>query len=217
MKRPLLLGVAVLVALAAMHQTAPACGDPPARGVAGPKAQLVVQGRTGNVRVGEPVVANLILPKDSPLPTGTLHRASCTSLQVTVEPASGWHDPWADWYYSGIPEHATGRDGPRTCGVVGYLPGSEIPPPQINFTLNDWIEFDQPGKYTISVTYHTGFRKDHDVLNDPYDDRKSTVYVTLATEPVEVNVLPESPDVINRVSRCAPEPLSRRRSLVIQS
>jgi hypothetical protein len=77
----------------------------------------------------------------SQLPTGTLSRASCTSLQFALEPAIGWHDPWADWYYSGIPQHATGRDGPRTCGVVGYLPGAEIPPPQINFRLNDRIEF----------------------------------------------------------------------------
>jgi hypothetical protein len=34
MKRPLLSGIAVLVALAALTHTAPACGDPPAQGVA---------------------------------------------------------------------------------------------------------------------------------------------------------------------------------------
>jgi hypothetical protein len=200
MKRPLQFSVKVLVTLATLTRFAPACGDPPALGIAGAKPQLAIQAQDGSVRIGEQVFANLILPKDLELPTGTLSRASCTSLQFTVEPASGWHDPWADWYYSGIPEHSTGKDGPRSCGVVGYLPGAEIPPPQINFTLNDWIEFDRPGKYKISVTYRTEFRKPQDVLDDPYDNRKSTVYVTLATEPVEVDVLPESPDVINRVS-----------------
>jgi hypothetical protein len=45
MKRPLLLGVTVLVALATLTQTAPACGDPPAHAVAGPKAQLAIGGR----------------------------------------------------------------------------------------------------------------------------------------------------------------------------
>jgi len=200
MKRPLLSGIAVLVALAAPTHAAPACGDPPAQGVAGMRAQLVVQGRAGSVRIGEPILANLILPKDSQLTSGTLNRASCTSLDVTVEPPGGWHDPWADWYYSGIPQHATGRDGPRTCGVVGHLPGADIPPPQINFTLNDWIEFDSPGKYKISVTYRTEFRKPQDVLDDPYDDRKSAVNITLATDVVEVDVLPESASVMDRAS-----------------
>jgi hypothetical protein len=200
MKRSLLSGIAVLAALAALTHSAPACGDPPAQGVAGPKARLVIQGRAGSVRIGEPIFANLILPKDSRLPTGTLDRASCTSLEFTVEAASGWHDPWADWYYSGIPQHATGRDGPRTCGVVGHLPGAEIPPPQVNFTLNDWIEFDGPGKYKISVTYRTEFRKPQDILDDPYDDRKTAVHLTLATDVVEVEVLPESASVMDRAS-----------------
>ena len=200
MKRPLLLGVTVLVALATLTQTAPACGDPPAHAVAGPKAQLAIGGREGSIQIGEASFASLILPKDSQLAIGTLSRASCTSLKFTVEPSSGWHDPWANWYYSGIPQHATGRDGPRTCGVVGYLPGAEIPPPQINFTLNDWIEFDRPGKYKISVTYRTEFRKPQDVLDDPYDDRKSAVNITLTTDPVEVDVLPEVANVANLAS-----------------
>lgn len=200
MKRPLLSGFTILVALATLTRSAPACGDPPALGVAGTKAQLVVQGRAGSVRIGEPISANLILPKGSQRLTGTLSRASCTSLQFTVEPASGWHDPWADWYYSGIPQHATGKDGPRTCGVVGYLPGTEIPPPQIRFTLNDWIEFDRPGKYKISVTYRTEFRNPQEVLDDPYDDRKSAVNITLATDPVEVDVLPEVANVASLAS-----------------
>jgi hypothetical protein len=200
MKRPLLSGFTILVALATLTRSAPACGDAPALGVSSTKAQLVIQGRAGSVRIGEPIFASLILPKDSQLLTGTLSRASCTSLQFAVEPASGWHDPWADWYYSGIPQHATGRDGPRTCGVVGYLPGTKIPPPQINFTLNDWIEFDLPGKYKISVTYHTEFRKPQDVLDDPYNDRKSAVNITLATDPVEVDVLPEAANVASLAS-----------------
>jgi hypothetical protein len=201
MKPLLVFGAKVVIALAMLARFAPACGDPPAQGVAGTKAQLVIQGHEGIVRIGEPVFANLVLPKDSPLPTGTLSRASCTSLQFIVEPASGWHDPWADWYYSGIPQHATGRDGPYTCGVMGaIMKGMPIPPPQINFTLNDWIEFDRPGKYKISVTYRTEFRKPQEVLDDPYDDRKSGVKITLATEPVEVEVLQESADVTDRAS-----------------
>jgi hypothetical protein len=200
MNRPLKFGVKLLMALATLTRLAPACGDPPTNGVAGTKAQLVIQAQGGIVRIGEPVFANLILPKNSPLRTGTLSRASCTSLQFTVEPAVGWHDPWADWYYSGIPQHATGRDGPSTCGVVGGAIGMEVPPPQISFTLNDWIEFDRPGKYKISVTYRTEFRKPQEELDDPYDDRKSTTYVTLTTESIEVEVLPEAANVASLAS-----------------
>jgi hypothetical protein len=200
MKRPLLSGVTILIAVATLTQNAPACGDPPAQVVAGTKAQLVIQGRAGSVRIGEPIFANLVLPKDSQLPAGTLNRASCTSLQFSVEPAVGWHDPWADWYYSGIPQHATGRDGPHTCGVMGVMKGMPIPPPQINFTLNDWIEFDRPGKYKISVTYRTETRKPQDVLDDPYDDRKSAVNITLETDAVEVDVLPEAANVASLAS-----------------
>jgi hypothetical protein len=200
MKRLILSGATVLVALATLTQTAPACGDPPAHAVAGPKAQLAIGDREGSIRIGEAISAGLILPKDSQLPIGTLSRASCTSFKFTVEPSSGWHDPWANWYYSGIPQHATGRDGPRTCGVVGYLSGTEMPPPQINFTLNDWIEFDSPGKYKVSVTYRTEFRKPKDLLDDPYDDRKTAVPVTLTTDAVEVEVLPESASVVDRAS-----------------
>jgi len=200
MNRPLEFGVKVLVALATLTQLAPACGDPPAQGVAGTKAQLVIQAQGGIVRMGERVFASLILPKDSQLPTGTLSRASCTSLQFAVGPAVGWHDPWADWYYSGVPQHATGRDSPHTCGVMAGMIGMAVPPPQISFTLNDWIEFDRPGKYKISVTYRTEFRKLQEMLDDPYDDRKSTVHVTLTTETVEVEVLPEPANVASRAS-----------------
>lgn len=126
MKRTLQFGFKVLVATA-LTRLAPACGDPLAQAVAGTKARLVIQGHDSIVRIGEPVFANLFLPKDSPLPTGRLSRASCTSLQFTVEPAVGWHDPWAGWYYSGIPQHATGRDGPYTCGVMGGMKGMPIP------------------------------------------------------------------------------------------
>ena len=198
--RPLLFGVRWLVALATLTACALACGDHPTQVVAGVKAQLVIQSQDGILRIGDKVFANLILPKASQLPTGTLARASCTSFQFTVEPASGWHDPWADWYYSGIPQHATGADSPYTCGVIAMPPGRLMPPPQINFTLNDWIEFDRPGKYRISVIYRARFRRPQDLLNDPYDDRQSAVYVTLATEPVEIEVLPESTDVVRRAS-----------------
>src|SRR5437764_15138636 len=99
------LGRCAIVAV--ITSTAAACGDPGAPGIAKEKAQLVIQTDAGSIRMGEPVYASLILPKDSELQAGTLTRASCTSFQFTVEPQVGWHDPWSDWYDYGIPQHAT--------------------------------------------------------------------------------------------------------------
>jgi hypothetical protein len=201
MAAPLHFGFRVWLTLMIITSWAVACGDPASNSTAGPKAQLVIQSVEGAIRIGEPVYANLILPKDSPLETGTLYRASCTSLEFKVEPQTGWHDPRSDWYYSGIPEHSDGRDGPLRCGVVGVMIGGPPPPPpQINFTLNHWIQFDRPGKYTISATYRTEYRSPQEVLDDPYDKRKTTTWVTLQTDPVEVEVLPESPDVAERAN-----------------
>jgi len=192
-------GFRIWLTLMIVTSLAVACGDPTSNATPGVKAQLVVQSVDGAVHIGEPVYANLILPKDSRLETGTLNRASCTSLEFKVEPQTGWHDPWADWYYSGIPEHSDGRDGPLRCGVVGVMIGGPPPlPPQMNFTLNHWIQFDRPGKYTISATYRTEHRSQQEVLDDPYNERKTAEWVTLQTDPIEVEVLPESPDVAER-------------------
>ena len=190
-------GFKLAVIWIALAQMASACGNPKTDATAGPKAKLVVQTSDSSVRIGEAVYASLILPEKSPLPTGTLNRASCTSFQFHVEPATGWHDPWADWYNSGIPQHATGRDGPFRCGVSASMitifgEPRPVPPPQITFTLNDWVQFDRPGKYKISVTYRTEFRSYQDQLDDPYDDRKTEQWVVLTTDPIEVEILPEA-------------------------
>jgi hypothetical protein len=187
----------------ALARMAPACGDPNADATARPKAKRVVQTSEGAIRIGEAVYANLILPQKSPLPTGTLSRTSCTSFQFKVEPKSGWHDPWAAWYNSGIPQHPTGTDGPQRCGVEGgvlMIMGrpAPAPPPQIHFTLNDWVQFDRPGKYKISATYRTEFRSYQDQLDDPYDDHKTAERVTLATDEVEIEVLPEAANAADK-------------------
>lgn len=192
MKAMLHSGLKLAATLVLLARLAPACGDPKADLVAGTNAKLAIPADGGQFRIGEAVYASLILPEGSKLPTGTLTRASCTSLEFKVEPHTGWHDPWADWYESGIPQHATGRDGPYSCGVAAQMIGQPTPSPQITFTLNDWVQFDRPGKYKISVTYRTEFRDYQDVLDDPYDDRKTAVLMTLSTDAVAVEVLPES-------------------------
>jgi len=188
--------IATVIAVATL---AGACGDPLVNGTAEAKAKLVLQSESDHIRMGERVYANLILPQDSKLSTGTLRRAGCTSFQFKIEPASGWHDPWQHWYYSGIAKHGGGEDGPSVpCGIRGgRLPGQPQPPPQIDFTLNEWIQFDQPGKYTISLAYRarTPVQAPPDELPG---ERLAESWVTLTTDPIEVTVFPEAADVSER-------------------
>jgi len=139
----------------AVATLAVACGNPLVEGSSEIKATLVVHSGSEHIRMGEPVFGSLILPRDSKLATGTLRRAGCTSFRFKIEPATGWHDPWQHWYYSGVAKHGGGEDGPSVpCGVpAGRLGRGPAPSPQIDFTLNEWIQFDQPGTYTISMTY----------------------------------------------------------------
>ena len=181
----------ILILLAYLENPAFADDKPNGQATTGTTAQLVVPPR---MRIGELVNASLILPKDSQLSTGTLNRGGCTSLQFKVEPAIGWHDPWADWY-SGIVQHAC-SDGPQQrFGVVARRPGEPMPPPQINFKLNDWVQFDQSGSYKISVTYKTYYRSVQQILNDPYDKNHLGTWATLGTEPVELILEPEARNV----------------------
>jgi hypothetical protein len=156
------------VLLALLAALAAACGDPKANGTPDLRAHLVLQSGSAPIRIGQRIHASLILPKDSALATGTIYRASCTSLSFQVAPAIGWRDPWQDWYGAGIRKHATGTDGPLQCGVPGgTIGGPPPPPPQITFTLNEWLVFDRPGAYRISLTYRARFRNHGDVINDP--------------------------------------------------
>ena len=97
-----------------------ACGDDELPATADEKAQLVIKAEGGVVHIGQAIEASLILLRDSRLETGGLSRSNCTSFKFKVKPDTGWHDPWADWYYSGIPQHASGEDSPQpSCAVSG--------------------------------------------------------------------------------------------------
>jgi len=195
--------------LGAFASMAGACGDNKLHGTAGEKAQLVIKAEGGVVHIGQAIEASLILPKDSRLETGGLSRSSCTSFRFKVKPDTGWHDPWADWYYSGIPQHASGEDAPRQpCGVSGgaaiRLADGRIirpptPPPQISFTLNEWLRFDKPGMYTISVTYRARPKKKNDRAED-WDEGEGDSFTSLETDPIDIEVLPEPAEASERAA-----------------
>jgi len=186
---------------------AAACGDSKLPGTARGQAQLVLNNGS-TVHIGQVVVASLILPKDTTLETGTMWRSGCSPFQFKVEPETGWHDPLADWYDSGIPKHASASDKPyqNNCGVSGGRPGAMIsivdgkvvtapepppPPPQIGFLLNSWLEFDKPGKYTVSLTYRA---KLSNGMGETWNENVHDSFVTLKTDPIEIEVLPSTMD-----------------------
>lgn len=195
--------------LAVLAGLAAACGDANLPGTARGQAQLVLNKGT-TVHIGQVVVASLILPKDATLETGTMWRSGCSPFHFKVEPETGWHDPWADWHQSGIPKHASASDKPyqNNCGVTGgwapvritIVDGKVVsepqpppPPPQIGFLLNSWLEFDKPGKYTVSLTYRA---KLSNGLGETWNENVPDSFVTLQTDPIEIEVL--SPTVDQR-------------------
>jgi hypothetical protein len=201
--------VACTAMLGAFASMAGACGDAKLTATADQKAQLVIKTEGGVVHIGQAIEASLILPKNSRLETGTMYRAGCTSFQFKVEPETGWHDPWADWYYSGIPQHASRWDNPHqsSCVVGGRMVRSvdgkivpePEPPPQIAFTLNDWVQFDRPGKYTISLIYRARQSQGTSEHAENWDEQSSDTFVVLPTGQIEVQILPELDDVRQRV------------------
>ena len=85
---------------------------------------------------------------------------------------------------------------------MGYPRGAEIPPPQINFTLERLDRVRQSRKrhkfqchLPHRVQKASGF-----IGRSTYDDRKTAAHVTLATDAVEIEVLPESARVVDRAS-----------------
>lgn len=187
----------VLVCLAWAPGPAFACHGG-AGGQAGSTPKLALDMVSGAIHIGERVYGSLILPAGSTLPEGTLdRRGPCPAFQFQVEPASGWHDPYADWYYSGI-NHNFQLEFPYQCGLMGRIAGQPPPPRQITFTLNDWVRFDRPGTYRISLRYTTYERTLEQARQDPHDERHLGTWITLQTNPVEVVVLPEPADVSER-------------------
>ncbi len=205
-----------LVACAAMMGVfagmAGACGDDELPATADEKAQLVIKAEGGVVHIGQAIEASLILLRDSRLETGGLSRSNCTSFKFKVKPDTGWHDPWADWYYSGIPQHASGEDSPQpSCAVSGgtatairfvdghiVTPPPPPPPPQIGFTLTDWVQFDRPGKYTISVTYRAQSKKIDSAEN--WEEAEGDSFITLETDSIDIEVLPETAEAAQRAA-----------------
>jgi hypothetical protein len=58
-----------------------------------------------------------------------------------VQPATGWSDPLAVYFAQDFPQSWSGAE-----------PGPPTTPLQVWVDLNEWVRFDRPGDYTVTIT-----------------------------------------------------------------
>jgi hypothetical protein len=67
---------------------------------------------------------------------------------AAASPAIGWSDPLAPYFKQGMLRTGHGWSWP---------PLEQAKPVCPSLTLNQWVRFDEPGDYTVTITTHTAF------------------------------------------------------------
>src|SRR5258708_3306879 len=109
---------------------------------------LTIRTRGGQsvFHIGETIELELSFTSTAPrkyvVDASTFYDRRFSPDRIAVTPLSGWDDPLADFY--------------RLCSVFfeGGLVntnGSSAEPTVVNLELNEWIRFNNPGEYQISV------------------------------------------------------------------
>lgn len=113
------------------------------------QAALNVQAGQSTFHIGERIPLKLTFssPNDTdyliaPLVRGRGGEFDCNQFEV-VSPAAGWSDP-LEMYFK--------QDLIRTTHGWSWPPLKKSRPIEASLDLNEWIRFDQPGEYTITVT-----------------------------------------------------------------
>lgn len=106
-------------------------------------------GRT-TFHTGEPIVLNLTIatPVDGvyvAAPWKTPRGGEFDMDTIAVSPATGWSDPLALYFKQRMIRMGHGWQWP---------PLEKAKPAAIPMVLNDWVRFEQPGDYTVTVTTH---------------------------------------------------------------
>lgn len=109
--------------------------------------QLSTRNNQGKFRIGEVINLELRFSSNSArkyhLDTATYDRSGRMGIeQFDVSPATGWSDPLAVYFhaFAGF--------------IVGGLRGTKdlsAQPDVIELQLNEWVRFDQPGRYRVTI------------------------------------------------------------------
>lgn len=100
--------------------------------------------------IGEPIILNLTIatPADGLFVVGpwTTPRGGEFDLDsVAVSPATGWSDPLALYFK---------QNTLRTGHGWSWPPLEHGKPVHLSLTLNQWVRFDEPGDYAVTITTH---------------------------------------------------------------
>ena len=142
-------------------------------------AQLRISAQTSTFRIGERIP--LTLTYSAPLGTDVRlvpldgHRRD-VDRSVEVTPASGWSDPYPA----------------RSIGIIGGL----VPMPQKlsekpivgAIELNEWVRFEQPGDYDITIAAREPF--------SPFLPAQTSAQSqpTLHSDPIRLHIMPATPE-----------------------
>ncbi len=144
-----------------------------------PLLQLQTSSGQSVFHIGERIPLNLSFSVAEPNRyeiTGSSSNRQCLMgyEEFEVTPKKGWTDPLAT-YYSG------GCEGSflSTLGVLS----SE--PTVVQHDLNEWVRFDQPGVYRLTVTSHR--------VDEPASPSKADDHLSLTSNPIELRIVPATP------------------------
>ena len=110
---------------------------------------LSLKGGRQQFRLGEVIALRLTfsssIPKRYSIDLANYDRSGrMNSEEFRVDPSEGWSDPLADYFNSGLFSFMGG--GIRSVPELG------VEPQTIDLDLNEWVRFDRPGHYRLSVT-----------------------------------------------------------------
>ena len=169
------------------------------------QAALVVttQGKRSTYQVGERIPIELIFSgpgnKQFEITMASYDRSGRMSYEdFEVEPAAGWSDPLAVYFGSQV---GFVGGGLSTLGILAPTPT------EIHLNLNEWIRFDQPGNYTVTVRTHR--------VADTLDANRTMSHpsdLTLQSNPIQLKIIPavsrwqkaKLASIVNELSTDAP-------------
>ena len=140
-----------------------------------PQLELSTQQTTFHIGETIPLTLSLTGPdnKQFHVNTASYDRSGRMNLETfNLSPSAGWADPLAD-LFRGI---GGGMSG------IGTLSSS---PTIIPINLNEWVRFDQPGVYHLTVTSSRVA-----AINAPFNSSP----MALTSNPIELHIIPTTPE-----------------------
>jgi hypothetical protein len=148
------------------------------------EAQPILQLQTSTAQsafhIGQriPLSLTLTAPDNNryEITSSSSNRQGCMDYEdFEVTPNKGWVDPLATYYGGGC--------GGSFLSSLGLLSSK---PTIMQHDLNEWIRFDRPGVYKLTVISHR--------VDEPASQSKPANHLTLRSNSIELHVIPATPE-----------------------